>query len=209
MHRKGLIGILLAGVTLVLPAAGASASPAHPGRDAASTTPVTFTGAVRCDAKGRMTLSPAYTLSGSKKRSTLKITLSLSSCGGSHPITEHGVTITGGSFSGSISTPDNSCVALSSRIPALSGKASFTAKKGTVTPTKVTYSVGAASFSHPPIVLKFPLKGGTVKQSGSFAGKRGSIALTLQLAPAAMLGQCQSTAGLRSVQFPRGDIIFN
>lgn len=204
MQRKGPTALLVTVVAVVLPAAWAGAT----ARSAAAKA-ITFKGAVRCAAKGTMTLSPAYTLSGTNKKSRLKISLSLSACGGAHPMTQHGVTITGGSFSGSIVTPNNSCAALASKIPALAGKATFKAKKGTVTPVSVVYSDGAAAFSHPPVVLKFPLKGGKVKQSGSFAGTKGSMALTLQLSPSAMLAQCQSSSGLGLVHFPKGDIIFN
>jgi hypothetical protein len=178
-----------AAVALSLPLGLAAAGPGGAG---AATAPVKFGGTISCALTGKVTLTPALTLSASTQPVTVKTAFSLSTCHASKGLVQGGVTLTKGSITGTATLPTGTtCTSLGSGTLPAGGKVAWkTSSPGAaIAPSTATGFTSSVSLG-PPITTS--LTKGTV--TGSFPVK-GTAAMTLTLAQSesTLISDCTST----------------
>jgi hypothetical protein len=164
-----------------------------------------FTGSVSCTMNGSVSANPGLTNSGGSP-STVTVSATLSSCAGTNgtSLTQQGVTLVGGTLSGSLTLPSNSCAALTGSLPALTINAKWTTSGGAIIPSKVKFS-GATTTNTSPVTVTFPNQGGTTVTSGSFAGSASNAIAILDQSINTIQAECATSAGVTMVTLTGGN----
>lgn len=155
-----------------------------------------FTGSIKGPVTGAIKLSPPITNTASTGPVTFTTTATFSKVNGSK--TQGGVTITGAKYVSTTTLPKGtSCSTLESgTIPVGTGKLTYTATGGTVTPSSITFKSGTLANTNP---ITVDLNKGLT--TGSFAtpsATKGVLIIDQTLSK--LLAQCGGT-GIKSLSF--------
>jgi hypothetical protein len=160
--------------------------------DVTAASAVIFAGSITCNVSGTATITPAAKTTNTTNGNVV-FTGTLSGCNG--PLTQSGVTITGGTLTLKGKLTPNNCTAPP---PVLKGHATYTTVGGPATGTKLTFWGVSPSTGGNVLTLSYP-GSGTNSTTGSFAGTSSTLLLIADQLMPAINTACASASGLTTV----------